>query len=180
MRGAEAVWACAHSWCPESRAPRHDVMWAHSGDFFFFNRVLYSFQLSPSRLRFTGGKGHLISFVLKERNNPHLDALAVGRVERRGRVLEARVQRECGGDSSRSRSATERRALSPRRRAERLMVRCKVAAVRVPAFDEHLIRVRLELGLVLGIGDPKPKPKPGPNPNPKHLMRTASSRVSLG
>ena len=34
MRGAEAVWACAHSWCPESRAPRHDVMWAHSGDDF--------------------------------------------------------------------------------------------------------------------------------------------------
>ena len=32
MRGAEAVWACAHSWCPESRAPRHDVVWAHSGD----------------------------------------------------------------------------------------------------------------------------------------------------
>eukprot|EP00964_Phaeocystis_antarctica_P061138 scaffold36493_cov62-Phaeocystis_antarctica.AAC.3 len=30
-----------------------------------------------------------IRFVLKERNNPHLDALAVGRVERRGRVLEA-------------------------------------------------------------------------------------------
>eukprot|EP00964_Phaeocystis_antarctica_P122627 scaffold86293_cov74-Phaeocystis_antarctica.AAC.1 len=32
MRGAEAVWACARSWCPESRAPRHDVMWADSGD----------------------------------------------------------------------------------------------------------------------------------------------------
>ena len=40
MRGAEAVWACAHSWCPESRAPRHDVMWAHSGDFFFFFSTL--------------------------------------------------------------------------------------------------------------------------------------------
>eukprot|EP00964_Phaeocystis_antarctica_P096905 scaffold63123_cov60-Phaeocystis_antarctica.AAC.1 len=39
MRGAEAVWACAHSWCPESRAPRHDVVWADSGDFFFFGPV---------------------------------------------------------------------------------------------------------------------------------------------
>ena len=86
----------------------------------------------------------MISFVLKERNNPHLDALAVGRVERRGRVLEARVQRECGGDSSRS-ATTERRALTPRRRAERLMVRCKVAAVRVPALDEHLVIVRVRV-----------------------------------
>ena len=85
-------------------------------------------------------RSRLTSVVLKERNNPHLDALAVGRVERRGRVLEARVQRECGGDSSRSRAATARGALTPRRRAERLMVRCKVAAVRVPAFDEHLDR----------------------------------------
>ena len=92
-------------------------------------------------------RSRLTSVVLKERNNPHLDALAVGRVERRGRVLEARVQRECGGDSSRSssRAATERRALSPRRRAERLMVRCKVAAVRVPALDEHLVRVRVRV-----------------------------------